>query len=119
MSDLFHARVPVNFIGGVWDVMAKTPQHTYQILTKRPERARKILGEVGRSRLDVAQRGHDLVRPASGGRCRMSTLARQSNWTATATAPANCTAPRPPSGSCRWSRFSVRSHRWTCPASTG
>ena len=45
MSDLFHARVPVNFIGGAWNVMALTPWHTYQILTKRPERARKILSE--------------------------------------------------------------------------
>ena len=45
MSDLFHARVPVNFIGGVWNVMALTPWHTYQILTKRPERVQKILSE--------------------------------------------------------------------------
>ena len=45
MSDLLHARVPVNFIGGVWNVMALTPWHTYQILTKRPERAQKILSE--------------------------------------------------------------------------
>jgi protein gp37 len=44
MSDLFHARVPDEFVGGVWNTMALTPQHTYQILTKRPERARKILG---------------------------------------------------------------------------
>ena len=26
------------FVADVWDVMARTPQHTYQILTKRPER---------------------------------------------------------------------------------
>lgn len=43
MSDLFHARVPAGFVGGVWNIMALTPWHTYQILTKRPERARKIL----------------------------------------------------------------------------
>jgi len=40
MSDLFHARVPAGFVGRVWDVMGQTPQHTYQILTKRPERMR-------------------------------------------------------------------------------
>jgi protein gp37 len=43
MSDLFHARVPEPFVGGVWNTMALTPRHTYQILTKRPERMRRIL----------------------------------------------------------------------------
>lgn len=38
MSDLFHADVPFKFIDQVFAVMALTPQHTYQILTKRPER---------------------------------------------------------------------------------
>ncbi|WP_143673788.1 DUF5131 family protein, partial [Streptomyces sp. or20] len=36
MSDLFHARVPRDFLAQVFAVMAATPQHTYQILTKRP-----------------------------------------------------------------------------------
>jgi protein gp37 len=39
MSDLFHAKVPVEFIQRVFEVMANTPQHTYQILTKRARRA--------------------------------------------------------------------------------
>jgi protein gp37 len=43
MSDLFHDDVPVNFIRRVWDVMEETPRHTYQILTKRPERMATIL----------------------------------------------------------------------------
>jgi protein gp37 len=38
MSDLFHGNVPVPFIRKVWRVMRETPRHTYQILTKRPER---------------------------------------------------------------------------------
>lgn len=38
MSDLFHAKVPFEFVRRVWDVMFNTPQHTYQILTKRPDR---------------------------------------------------------------------------------
>jgi protein gp37 len=38
MSDLFHARVPTGFVASVFEVMAATPQHTYQVLTKRPER---------------------------------------------------------------------------------
>jgi protein gp37 len=42
MSDLFHARVPVVFIRQVFDVMAATPQHTYQVLTKRARRLRRL-----------------------------------------------------------------------------
>ncbi len=38
MSDLFHEYVSFDFIDKVFSVMAQTPQHTYQILTKRPER---------------------------------------------------------------------------------
>lgn len=38
MSDLFHEDVPFEFIEKIFDVMAKTPHHTYQVLTKRPER---------------------------------------------------------------------------------
>lgn len=45
MSDLFHARVPRWFIAQVWHTMACTPQHTYQILTKRPERMARIVGD--------------------------------------------------------------------------
>lgn len=43
MSDLFHTDVPSEFILAVWKVMEATPQHTYQILTKRPDRMREIL----------------------------------------------------------------------------
>jgi protein gp37 len=39
MSDLFHDDVPLAFIERVFDVMVKTPQHTYQLLTKRAKRA--------------------------------------------------------------------------------
>jgi protein gp37 len=42
MSDLFHARVPKEFVARVFQVMAETPQHTYQLLTKRSTRARRI-----------------------------------------------------------------------------
>ena len=38
MSDLFHKDVPNEYIAAVFGVMAATPQHTYQILTKRPDR---------------------------------------------------------------------------------
>jgi len=42
MSDLFHEGVPVAFVKKVWSVMGATPQHTYQILTKRPDRMAAI-----------------------------------------------------------------------------
>lgn len=38
MSDLFHARVGIDFVQQVFAVMRDTPQHTYQILTKRAHR---------------------------------------------------------------------------------
>lgn len=43
MSDLFHPDVDEDFILKVWTVMGQTPQHTYQVLTKRPERMREVL----------------------------------------------------------------------------
>jgi protein gp37 len=42
MSDLFHEGVPAKFVAAVWDAMQATPQHTYQILTKRPDRMAEI-----------------------------------------------------------------------------
>jgi protein gp37 len=42
MSDLFQSAVPATFIRRVWDTMEATPQHTYQILTKRPDRMAEI-----------------------------------------------------------------------------
>lgn len=43
MSDLFHPEVPDDFIDGVFDTMARASQHTFQVLTKRPQRAAKHL----------------------------------------------------------------------------
>lgn len=37
-SDLFHEEVPEDFIAQAWAVMAANPAHTFQVLTKRPER---------------------------------------------------------------------------------
>ena len=46
-SDLFHDQVPDDSIDKVFAVMALTPQHTYLLLTKRPERMRKYLAGTG------------------------------------------------------------------------
>lgn len=43
MSDLFHEDVPDEFIARVFAVMALAHQHTFQVLTKRPERMRDLL----------------------------------------------------------------------------
>lgn len=42
MSDLFHARVPLDFIRDIFDVIRETPQHTYQVLTKRAHRMARV-----------------------------------------------------------------------------
>jgi protein gp37 len=44
MSDLFHEDVPDNYIDKVFDTIQATPQHTYQILTKRAERLTAYFG---------------------------------------------------------------------------
>lgn len=46
MSDLFHAKVPTAFVHDVFAVMADTPQHTYQVLTKRPLRAARLTNQL-------------------------------------------------------------------------
>jgi protein gp37 len=45
MSDLFHPDIPEDFIRQVFDVMARCPQHTFQVLTKRPQWMRALLDE--------------------------------------------------------------------------
>ena len=42
MSDLFHAEVPAPFIQSVFETMAEASQHTFQVLTKRPERVAEL-----------------------------------------------------------------------------
>jgi len=43
MSDLFHEAVPDEFIEKVFVVIARHPQHTFQVLTKRPQRMHDIM----------------------------------------------------------------------------
>ena len=46
MSDLFHDDVPLEFIQRAFDVMVGCPRHTFQILTKRPERVQELSGQL-------------------------------------------------------------------------
>jgi protein gp37 len=54
MSDLFHDEVPDWFIAEVFGVMARSPRHTFQLLTKRHGRMRSLLGDDGARLLGAA-----------------------------------------------------------------
>lgn len=43
MSDLFHPEVPEQFVTEVFATMALTPRHTFQVLTKRPQRMAELV----------------------------------------------------------------------------
>ena len=47
MSDLFQPLVPDAFVRRVWDVMVENPQHTYQVLTKRPHKMEYLIKKEG------------------------------------------------------------------------
>lgn len=63
MSDLFHPDVTVDMLRPIWDVMVRTPQHTYQILTKRPQRMAGMLGPSGIGFYAVGRRPPSLAIP--------------------------------------------------------
>jgi protein gp37 len=46
MSDLFHDSVPIAFIQRVFEVMTNTPEHDYQLLTKRSRRLAKVAAQL-------------------------------------------------------------------------
>jgi protein gp37 len=54
-GDLFYDQVPLRWIDNVVATMALRPQHTFQVLTKRPERMRAYFGEL------YATRGERLI----------------------------------------------------------
>ena len=43
MSDIFHEDMPEDYLDRIFDVIKNTPQHTYQILTKRADRMLQYL----------------------------------------------------------------------------
>lgn len=70
MSDLFHEGVPFEFIAAVFGVMAGAPQHTFQVLTKRPERVKAFFAW-------IAEQGEELLAavnedPPSGSPCPLA-----------------------------------------------
>lgn len=61
MSDLFHEKVKDEWLDKAFAVMALTPHHTYQILTKRPERMLKYCLSLQRIRVPFYRAIEDLV----------------------------------------------------------
>ena len=49
MSDMYHPQIPDDYIAEIFKVMNDLPQHTFQILTKRPRRAAKWAGHWGQN----------------------------------------------------------------------
>ena len=47
MSDLFHADLPTSYIAEVFEVMLNAHWHTYQVLTKRPQRMQEFMDQFG------------------------------------------------------------------------
>ncbi len=52
MSDLFHEAVPFEYVAAVFGVMSACPQHKFQVLTKRPERALEFFAWVDKRGTD-------------------------------------------------------------------
>ncbi len=47
MSDIFHERIPEEYIRQVFDVIRDCPQHTFQVLTKRADRMEQFFRSYG------------------------------------------------------------------------
>lgn len=47
MSDIFHPDVPDEYIARVWETMNNASQHTFIVLTKRPQRMKEFLSRLG------------------------------------------------------------------------
>lgn len=62
MSDLWHPEVPDDYIARVFAVMARSGRHTFQVLTKRPQRMAKLLSDQSFEKrvLDEAARIDDI-----------------------------------------------------------
>jgi protein gp37 len=63
MGDLFHEDVPDEFIASVFGVMARARHHTFQVLTKRPNRLRQIVGEWERDGLTLSEGCTGMIPP--------------------------------------------------------
>lgn len=77
MSDLFHEQVPDDFIDKVFAVIALSPQHTFQILTKRPKRMMEYLNTPNRDEI-IGWEAHKLYESIGGNYKYVSSLVTRS-----------------------------------------
>ena len=61
MTDLFHPAVPDSFLAAVFGVMAAAPQHTFQILTKRPQRLARMADWLHENGASVARMRYEVL----------------------------------------------------------
>lgn len=86
MSDLFHEQVPDAFIEEVFAVMALAPQHTFQVLTKRPERMARLLRNPG-VHINILSKRWDMARVADSPDARQRFLSDHPEHPLTRTCP--------------------------------
>lgn len=133
MSDLFHEAVPDEFIAAVFAVMFEARQHTFQVLTKRPERMRDVLRRIEAcevnggveavsylmaqgSTLGVGRRSTctDTTLPGPCRTCGLACPWRTSS--APTSASRSCSTPRRPCGSSArsrcWGRWTSAGSGW-------
>ena len=69
MSDLFHENVPDEWLDKIFAVMCDAPRHTFQVLTKRPERMQRYLNNEKARRTHIAGwlKGNHIQNAADGG----------------------------------------------------
>jgi protein gp37 len=80
MSDLFHERVPAGFVDEVFAAMMLAPQHTFQVLTKRPERMAKWASASWGGYNDPLEDRGDVVRGAAFELSFMHAIAIPEPW---------------------------------------
>lgn len=101
MSDLFHSDVPDEYIARVFAVMALAPQHTFQVLTKRPGRMRSLL-----SSDDFVRKSATFARDLWNGNAGLREAAGGWAWDTTGLRPKVWPLPNV------WLGTSVESQKW-------
>lgn len=87
LGDVFHDDVEMRHLAAIWSVMALTPHHTYQILTKRPENILPMLSQSGFYQAVLWQADHTVranhLQLTSIGISNPATMPLQNVWIGT------------------------------------
>ena len=111
MSDLFHPGVSDEFIQDIWSVMERTPRHSYQILTKRPDRMAEMSASClpGLSQRVAGHQHRGWPRRPPDRRTAKGVRGGQVHFVRAADRPSRPSRPvRNPLGHCRWREWSRR-----------